>query len=88
MAKYAEAFATRSAKLADHARRLIREDKYTEEEIARFDTSLGPILGQDFYTGARTRAPAAAPAPAPAPAPAQAAPAAAPAMPSGFRVIR
>jgi hypothetical protein len=88
MAKYAEAFATRSAKLADHARMLIREDKYTEEEIARFDTSLGPILGQDFYTGARTRAPAAAPAPAPAPAPATAAPAAAPAMPSGFRVIR
>jgi hypothetical protein len=85
MAKYAEAFATRSAKLADHARKLIREDKYTEEEIARFDTSLGPILGQDFYTGARTRAPAAPAPAAAAPAPA---PAAAPAMPSGFRVIR
>ena len=88
MAKYAEAFATRSAKLADHARKLIREDKYTEEEIARFDTSLGPILGQDFYTGARTRAPAAPAPAAAAPAPAPAAPAAAPAMPSGFRVIR
>jgi hypothetical protein len=66
MAKYAEAFATRSAKLADHARKLIREDKYTEEEIARFDTSLGSILGQDFYSGARVRAPAAPAAPAPA----------------------
>jgi hypothetical protein len=68
MAKYAEAFATRSAKLADHARKLIREDKYTEEEIARFDTSLGSILGQDFYSGARVRAPAAPAAAAPAPA--------------------
>ena len=86
MAKYAEAFATRSAKLADHARKLIREDKYTEEEIARFDTSLGSILGQDFYSGARVRAPAAPAAAAAAPAPS--APAAAPAMPSGFRVIR
>jgi hypothetical protein len=37
MAKYAESFAKRSARLADHARKLIREDKYSEEEIARFD---------------------------------------------------
>jgi len=50
MAKYADAFATRSAKLADHARKLIREDKYSEEEIARFDTSLGAILKDDFYS--------------------------------------
>jgi hypothetical protein len=35
MAKYAEAFAKRSARLADHSRKLIREDKYTEEENAR-----------------------------------------------------
>jgi len=49
MAKYADAFATRSAKLADHARKLIREDTYSEEEIARFDTSLGAILKDDFY---------------------------------------
>jgi hypothetical protein len=49
MAKYADAFATRSAKLADHARKLIREDRYSEEEIARFDTSLGAILKDDFY---------------------------------------
>lgn len=86
MAKYADAFATRSAKLADHARKLIREDRYSEEEIARFDTSLGAILKDDFYQrpGAGARAPAAA---APAPAIAPAAPAA-PAMPPGFRVIR
>ncbi len=86
MAKYADAFATRSAKLADHARKLIREDRYSEEEIARFDTSLGAILKDDFYQrpGAGARAPAAA---APAPAIAPDAPAA-PAMPPGFRVIR
>jgi len=49
MAKYAESFAKRSARLADHARKLIREDKYSEEEIARFDNSLGPMLDKDFY---------------------------------------
>jgi hypothetical protein len=49
MAKYAEAFAKRSARLADHARKLIREDKYSEEEIARFDESLGPLLDKEFY---------------------------------------
>ena len=49
MAKYAEAFAKRSARLADHARKLIREDKYSEEEIARFDESLGPLLDKGFY---------------------------------------
>lgn len=53
MATYAEAFAKRSARLADHARKLIREDRYSEEEIARFDESLGPILGEDFYALAR-----------------------------------
>jgi hypothetical protein len=49
MAKYAEAFAKRSARLADHARKLIRDDKYSDEEIGRFDESLGPMLGKDFY---------------------------------------
>jgi hypothetical protein len=53
MSKYADAFAKRSARLADHARKLIREDRYTEEEIARFDESLGPLLGEDFYELAR-----------------------------------
>jgi hypothetical protein len=53
MSKYAEVFAKRSARLADHARKLIREDRYTEEEIARFDESLGPLLGEDFYEFAR-----------------------------------
>jgi hypothetical protein len=62
MAKYAEAFAKRSARLADHARKLIREDRYSEEEIARFDESLGPILGDDFYELARPgRRPGVAP---------------------------
>ena len=50
LAKYSESFAKRSAKLADHARKLIREDRYSEEEMARFDDSLGPILGEDFYS--------------------------------------
>jgi hypothetical protein len=49
MAKYADAFAKRTAKIADHARKLIRADNYSEEEIARFDESLGPILAADFY---------------------------------------
>jgi len=53
MAKYAEAFAKRSARLADHARKLIREDRYSEEEIGRFDDSLGSVLGDDFYEFAR-----------------------------------
>lgn len=78
MAKYAEAFAKRSARLADHARKLIREDKYSEEEIARFDESLGSILGEDFYAiaqpGRRQGVPqyrpqGAAPTTAPAPVP-------------------
>lgn len=76
MAKYADAFAKRSAKIADHARKLIRTDKYSEEEIARFDESLGPILDKDFYesvnTGPRANvpkyvSPSAAAAPAAAP---------------------
>lgn len=49
MAKYADAFAKRTAKIADHARKLIRADNYSEEEIARFDESLGSILAADFY---------------------------------------
>jgi hypothetical protein len=57
MAKYAEAFAKRSARLADHARKLIREDRYSEEEIARFDESLGPVLDEDFYNFARSAGP-------------------------------
>jgi hypothetical protein len=57
MAKYAEAFATRSARLADHARKLIREDRYSEEEMARFYESLGPVLDEDFYNFARSAGP-------------------------------
>jgi len=54
MAKYADAFAKRSAKIADHARKLIRSDTYSEEEIARFDESLGPVLAKDFYESVNT----------------------------------
>lgn len=49
MAKYGDAIAKRSAKLADHARKLIREDKFSEEEMANFDDKLGPVLQQDFW---------------------------------------
>lgn len=78
MAKYGDAFAKRTAKLADHARKLIRSDTYTEEEMARYDESLGPVLDKDFYestkTGPRSNVPryvpsTAAPATAPAAAP-------------------
>jgi hypothetical protein len=76
MARYAEAFAKRSARLADHARKLIREDRYTEEEISRFDDSLGAVLDKAFYefagTGPRAnvpdypgRRPSAPPSPTP-----------------------
>jgi hypothetical protein len=88
MAKYAEAFAKRSARLADHSRKLIREDRYSEEEIARFDESLGTLLDKDFYDFAKlstSRRPGVQQFPGTAPAtvqprtPAPTAPAAAPA---------
>jgi len=74
MAKYGELFAKRTARLADHARKLIRSDTYSEEEMARYDESLGSVLDKDFYesvnTGPRANVPrytppAAAPAAAP-----------------------
>ena len=49
MAKYAKEFSKRSSLLADHARKLIRDDKYSEEEIARYDESLGKVLTDEFY---------------------------------------
>jgi hypothetical protein len=80
MAKYAEAFAKRNAKLADHARKLIRSDTYSEEEIGRFDESLGPILDKEFYDSVKTGPRANVPryTPQAAPAAGSAAPAAAP----------
>lgn len=57
MAKYAEAFATRSARLADYARQLLRDKRFSEEEMGRYDTSLGPILRDDFYKRPGTGAP-------------------------------
>jgi hypothetical protein len=73
MAKYGDAIAKRSAKLADHARKLIREDRFSEEEMADFDDNLGPVLQKDFWDLVRPsdRAGAAQPPPpiaAPAPA--------------------
>ena len=86
MAKYSEAFAKRAAKLADHARKLIRDDKYSEEEIARFDESLGPMLDKDFYEFARGKRQGVQPYKAPAITPKS--PAAAPARPaSGVKFL-
>jgi hypothetical protein len=85
MAKYAEAFAKRSARLADHSRKLIREDKYSEEEIARFDESLGPLLDDEFYAFVSGKRPGVRQYPGTAPAttqPRTTAPAAAPAAPA------
>lgn len=66
MAKYADIIAGRTAKLADHARKLIRDDKFSEEEMARFDNSLGPILGKDFYDAIGGKKPERAQQPSPA----------------------
>jgi len=88
LAKYSTRFAERQRKLADHARNLLKENKYSLQEMARFDNELGEILGDDIkeLIGARRpvpryQEPAVAPAPAPAAAPPPAArgqPAAAP----------
>jgi septal ring-binding cell division protein DamX len=101
MAKFGEAFDKRSARLADHSRKLIREDKYSEEEIARFDDSLGPLLDKDFYNFAKlstsrrpnvqrfpgSTTPSQPPAQQAAPAATPAAPAA-PTSPSNVRRLR
>jgi len=82
MAKYGELFAKRTAKLADHARRLIRSDTYSEEEMARYDESLGPLLSNDFYAfvnkGPRAGVPRYTPPVAAPAAPAAATPVVAP----------
>lgn len=49
MAKYSTAFAERSAKLADYARKLAKDDKLSFEALQAYDQSLGPILKDDFY---------------------------------------
>ena len=54
MAKYSTAFAERSAKLADYARTLAREDKLSFEAIQKYDESLGSVLKEDFYKFAPT----------------------------------
>lgn len=60
MAKYSTAFAERSAKLADYARKLAKEDKLSFAELQRYDDSLGPILKDDFYNFAKSVSPAPA----------------------------
>ena len=48
MAEFAKLSAQRSAKLSDYARKLAAQQKYSEEEMARYDESLGPLMTEDF----------------------------------------
>ena len=69
MSKYATAFSKRSAKLADHTRKLIREGEFSEQAIAEYDDSLGPVLDDEFYNfspGRRPNVPVYTPPAAPA----------------------
>lgn len=61
MAKSAEAFARRNAKLADYAKKLASQNKLSFESIAEYDRSLGPVLGNDFYAAVRSTQPRQAP---------------------------
>ena len=53
MADFARAAASRNAKLADYARKLAREDKYSEEAMAAYDESLGPIVDPEIMAKLR-----------------------------------
>jgi hypothetical protein len=69
MSKYATAFSKRSAKLADQTRKLIREGEFSEQAIAEYDDSLGPVLDDEFYNfspGRRPNVPVYTPPAAPA----------------------
>lgn len=48
MAQGAMKFAERQAKLADHARVLIRQGKYSDSAMQEYDEKLGSVLGEDF----------------------------------------
>ena len=48
MTAYARARAARDAKLADYARGLARKDDYSEEAMARYDESLGPVMNESM----------------------------------------
>jgi hypothetical protein len=48
MAEFSRARATRDAKLADYARKLAREDKYSEEAMMAYDESLGPVMTESM----------------------------------------
>jgi hypothetical protein len=78
MSKYATAFSKRSAKLADHTRKLIRDGNFSEQAIAEYDDSLGPVLDDEFYKfspGRRPNVPVYTPRAAPSAAPAARTPA-------------
>lgn len=57
MSKYAAAFSTRSAKLADKVRELILARKFSEQAINEYDDSLGPVLDDEFYNFSPGRRP-------------------------------
>jgi hypothetical protein len=48
MTSYARSRAARDAKLADYARGLARKDEYSEEAMARYDESLGPVMNESM----------------------------------------
>ena len=61
MAEFSRARATRDAKLSDHARKLAGDNKYSEEAMAQFDESLGPVMTESMMNrlkGLTTVAPA------------------------------
>lgn len=59
MARYANAFAARNAKLADYARKLAKENRLSFELMRQYDENLGPVLKEDFYKALETNRPAA-----------------------------
>jgi hypothetical protein len=48
MSAVAQKFSARNAKLADYARKLIREGKYSDSALADYDDKLGSVLGDDL----------------------------------------
>lgn len=53
MTEFSRARATRDAKLSDYARKLAREDRYSEEAMAQFDESLGPVMTESMMNRLR-----------------------------------
>jgi len=48
MTEFSRARAIRDAKLSDYARKLARDDEYSEEAMSQFDESLGPVMTQSM----------------------------------------